>query len=215
MLSESQFAKDAKSARKYLKSAEKSLDKIDYFIEHNKKQDAITESFKYEEIAEKIVNNARLMPIATGVPEIDKQVEDIIIKENNVIVEFTEENWFHVSIPSLLPRKERGNPSYIRATLSSAMKKYFAGNMREKMEDNCIFIFQHNYSKQRSEREYRDHDNIELNSVVDMIALYVLIDDSPLRCKHYYCSAISETDNTQIYIVPEDDFIKWLSKFNN
>lgn len=214
MLKDSQFAKDAKTARRYLKSAEKILDNIDYLIEHEKRNEAIEESFRYEELAEKIVNNARMMPIVTGRPGITKEVEDIIITENNVVVEYMDNGWFHISIPSLLPRKERGNPSFIRATLSAAMKKYFSTNERKKFEENCIFIVQHNYSKARSEREYRDHDNIELNSVVDMVALYVLIDDCPLRCKHYYCSSVAEKDNTQIYVIPESDFIEWLSKFN-
>ena len=39
-----------------------------------------------------------------------------------------------------------------------------------------------------SERAYRDHDNIEVNMVTDIITLYLLPDDAPRRCAHYYCT---------------------------
>ena len=47
-------------------------------------------------------------------------------------------------------------------------------------------IFRHVYDRNRPEREYRDHDNIELNTVVDAIAMFFLVDDTPLECRHYY-----------------------------
>ena len=112
---------------------------------------------------------------------------------------------------NILPKKEKGNPSYIRATLQIALKKYFSENPKIRLNADSVIIFKHNYSKTRSEREYRDHDNIELNSIVDLIALYVLIDDMPLKLRHYYCSYVSEEDSTEVFVVPNTDFISWLT----
>lgn len=91
-----------------------------------------------------------------------------------------------------------------------AMRRFFAGKLPHIYSD-CVLIFRHIYDRNRPERSYRDHDNIELNMVVDIVALYLLPDDAPLRCAHYYCSAGGDTDRTEIYVVPCDSLPDWLS----
>ena len=212
MLKDSQFAKDVKVAEKLLNDGIKSLNLIKQHIEHENKQLAVEEAIKYEVISEKIVNNARIIPIASGIPNIETEINENIIKENNIKIKYLNDNkWFYAKIPSLLPKKEKGNPSYIRATFQIALKKYFLENPKIRIEADSVIIFKHNYSKERNEREYRDHDNIELNSIVDLVALYTLVDDTPLRLRHYYCSYVSEEDSTEIFVVPNTDFISWLT----
>ena len=62
------------------------------------------------------------------------------------------------------------------------------------------------YNYQRPERLLRDHDNIELNAVVNVVAFYLLCSDSPQYLEHYYCAARGEADATEVYLVPQDDF---------
>lgn len=213
MLKDSQFAKDAQVADKLLKDGDKILKNIIFLINEDRKKEAIEEAMKYELIAEKIVNNARIMPIDTGIPEMQEQISKNIISENNIVVEYlNNNNWFHVRIPALLPKKEKGNPSFIRATLQVALKKYFSENPKIKIKKPSTIIFKHNYSQERPEREYRDHDNIELNAVVDMITLFVLIDDAPLKLRHYYFSCIEESDSTDVYVIPNSDFLDFLNQ---
>ena len=214
MLKNSQLAKDIKVANKLILDAQKSLTIIDEHLEKNDKEALMKEVFKYERISEKIVNNARIMPIASGIPKIKDTLSEIIIEENDVKIRYTDDEWFYIKLPSLLPKKEKGDASYIRATLNSAMEKFFRSNERKKFMEQCVFIVKHNYSIERSEREYRDHDNIELNVIMDLVALYVLVDDSPMKCKHYYCSAVDITDSTEVFIVPSKDFIKWLNIYS-
>ena len=57
----------------------------------------------------------------------------------------------------------------------------------------------------------RDHDNIEINMVSDIVAMYVMPDDGPAVCAHYYCSAAAEQERTEVYVVPKSDFPAWLS----
>lgn len=212
MLRDSQTAKDTQIAKKLLTKAFEIMDSIECEIANDDKEALVRNLFEYEHNAEKIINNARLLPVISGIPNGKKQVEEIIISENNVSVGYTKEGWFHVMIPSLLPKKEKGDPSYIRTTLNAAMARYFKEHERVRYEVPCVIIFRHNYAASRNEREYRDHDNIELNAVVDMIALHVLVDDSPLKCRHYYCSKVSENDFTDVFVVPKCDFMDWLSK---
>lgn len=123
---------------------------------------------------------------------------------------YTEQGWFLLRLPALLPKKESGSPSYLRDMLYPAMRRFFAGKLPHIYSD-CVLIFRHIYDRNRPERSYRDHDNIELNMVVDIVVLYLLPDDAPLRCAHYYCSAGGDTDRTEIYAVPCDSLPDWLS----
>lgn len=214
MQSESKFEKDLKTAQRLLSKAQQSLAKINSCIERKNISNAIEESYNYEILCERIVNNARILPVSSGIPSVKGVVVDNIIKENNVLVEYTNENWFHINFPSLLPKKEKGDPSYIRATVQSALKKFFLDNKKRTLQDDSIIIFQHNYNKSRPEREFRDHDNIEINAIVDLVALYLLVDDSPMKCKHFYCSKVSDHDSTDVFLIPTSDFVVWL-KANN
>ena len=213
MLKDSQVAKDILIAEEIHNKLTKNLNKIKQKIEEDDKEGLISELFNYENNAEQLVNNARLLPIATGLPKAKNLVNDNIIRENNVVIKYTEEGWFYVNIPSLLPKKEKGSPSFIRATLDAGIKNYFKNNDKIKFDEKCVIIFRHNYSEKRDYREHRDHDNIELNAIVDIIALHVLIDDAPMKLNHFYCSVVAEEDRTEVFIIPQHDFLSWLEKY--
>lgn len=213
MLKDSQLAKDVVVARRIFNQLNESLSRLEGLIEKDDRNGAIAETFEYEKFAERLCNNARLMPISTGMPKALKVVENTIIEENNCEICFTKQGWFKAIIPSILTRKEKGDPSWIRATFSSSMKRYFSDNDVKRITEKSIIIFRHCYSKDRKEREYRDHDNIEINAIVDMVALYVLVDDSPMKLKHFYCSSKEDIDKTEIFLVPEVDFIEWLNLY--
>ncbi len=55
----------------------------------------------------------------------------------------------------------------------------------------------------------RDHDNFEVNAVADIVAVYMLYDDSPKYCNHYYCSAKGDKLRTEVYVVPQDEYFNW------
>ena len=126
---------------------------------------------------------------------------------------FTEEGLFYLSIPMLLPKKESGSAEYIRSALYPAMRDYFSHCPPVRFQES-VLIFRHVYDKRRPERRWRDHDNIEVNMVSDIVAMYVLADDCPSVCSHYYCSAAGEEDRTTVYVVPKPDFPEWLRREN-
>ena len=39
---------------------------------------------------------------------------------------------------------------------------------------------------------------------------YVMEDDNPTTCSHYECSAQGDRERTEIYVVPQAEFPKWL-----
>ena len=101
--------------------------------------------------------------------------------------------------------------SYIRAYLYPALQRYFADHEPLHYAD-AVLIFRHVYDRKRPERRKRDHDNIEVNTVADAIALFVLTDDGPAVCSHYYCSAAGDEDCTEVFVVPRWDFPLWLKQ---
>lgn len=119
-----------------------------------------------------------------------------------VEIGFTAEGWFALRIPALLPKKISGSADYIRSFLYPAMRSFFHDKFPVRYRD-CVLVYRHVYDRNRPERRWRDHDNIEVNMVSDIIALYVLPDDTPAVCSHYYCSAAASDDRTEVYVVPK------------
>lgn len=163
--------------------------------------------------AEKVALLTRALPAYTGHPRAKALTHDAIAEAIPIEIGFTDQGWFCLRMPILLPRKEKSSRSYIRDFLYPVLERFTAG--REFRYRNCVLIFRHVYDRNRPEREYRDHDNIELNTVVDAIAMFFLVDDTPLECRHYYCSAPGSTERTEVYIVPRNEFEDWLALENN
>lgn len=158
---------------------------------------------------EKLAQLTRDLPAHTGNIKAAFDLNDLMIDSSGVEVGYTPEGWFSVQMPALLPRKERGSADYIRTMLYPPVQQFFRAHAPLYFE-RCVIAFRHVYHQDRPEREYRDHDNIELNMVVDIIALFTMKDDAALRCRHYYCSAPGDTDRTEVYVLPVDDFPRWL-----
>lgn len=171
-------------------------------------------AFRFEEMLEKAVLLARVLPVFTGRPSAMPQVEDMIEQCIPMEMGYTEEGWFCLRIPVLLPKKGSGSAEYIRQSLYLGMQRFFADKVPASFSD-CVLIYRHIYNKIRPERAWRDHDNIELNMVTDIIALYLMPDDAPRRCAHFYCSTSGEEDRTEVYVVPRGQFTNWLYALNH
>lgn len=159
--------------------------------------------------SERLAVLMRSIPRFTGVPNADRLVEEAILEAIPIQMGFTAENWFCLRIPLLIPYKERSSTEYIRGYLYPAMERFFKGTERIRY-DRCVLVFRHVYDRTRPERQKRNHDSVELNMVVDTIALYLLYDDSPKRCCHHYTSAAGTEERTEVYVVPFENFPDWL-----
>lgn len=204
------FEDGAHSALRLLPKIHTGTAQMLYAYENGQLEDANQLAFETERQVEKLASSFRMIPSFLGAPNAKKEVEKIIAEEVPVDIGFTDEGWFSIRIPRLLPRKERGRSSadYIRGYLYPAMQQFFKNEYPVRFGD-CVIIYRHVYNRNEPERQYRDHDNIELNFVTDTIALFVMTDDAPLRCQHHYCSAEGDAERTEVYVVPEGDFIKW------
>ncbi len=170
---------------------------------------AYAAALKLAEDSEKMTLLTRALPAYTGNPQALQDVDKTVAQTVPVEIGFTTEGWFCVRIPFLLPKKEEGSASYIRGILYPALRNFFKEKDPIRYTES-VMIFRHVYDEGRPERRYRDHDNIEVNMVSDAVAMYVLSDDAPPCCDHFYCSAASTQERTEVYVVPAEDFTQWL-----
>ena len=187
------------------------VDVIRGFYDQSNMKACYLQTLRLEETAERLTLFARSLPVYTGARTAPEDVAQIIRDTIPVQIGFTVEGWFCLRIPLLLPKKAAGSVNYIRGFLFQALSEFFRDKQPVQYRD-CVIVLRHVYDRGFPERQWRDHDNIEIKLVIDAAALYVLPDDGPKNCCHYYCSDADDSERTELYIVPREEFPMWLAK---
>lgn len=209
MKNETTYMKTLSKVETKIKRMKEQADSVRWFYDNGNLEESYKRALKLEEISEELVLLTRVLPAYTGAANALAEVDEVISETIPVEVGFTVEGWFSVRIPALLPKKASGSADYIRSYLYPAMRNFFEGKPPIRFKD-CVVAYRHVYDRSRPERAMRDHDNIETNMVTDIVAMYVLPDDSPAVCSHYYCSAAGCEDRTELYVIPKHDFPMWM-----
>lgn len=174
---------------------------------------AYNHAYQAERFAERFVQYARALPCYTGSPTAKAKVTAQILYVADIQIGFTEHGWFCVKMPMLLPKKDTadGSSDYIRSILYPAMERFFTTQPPITI-DPCVLIFRHVYTAGRPARAWRDHDNIEVKTVTDIIAEYVMVTDSPKHCSQFHTSSLGKKERTEIYVLPKSEFRSWLAQ---
>lgn len=204
-----QFEDCMYSAEKRLRNAQSAFNIMKALYKKGHVGAAFEAAFDFAEECEKLTLLARVLPAYTGNPNAAQLTDSMRDTHMRIDIEITGQGWFKLTLPALLPKKERGSADYIRSSLYAAMRRFFSGRQPVYYPDSVI-IFRHIYNRDRPERRYRDHDNIEINTVVDILALYLLRDDMPSLCTHYYFSEADVDDRTEVYVLPQEEFTAFL-----
>jgi len=178
-----------------------------YAFSHGLHEEGYQMALENEREAERLILEYRNIPICIGRPSALMDIETVMSEEISVEIGYSKEGWFVLRMPELLPLKEK-NPEgykYIRGYLYPALERHFRNEVARKI-DKCVIIYRHIYNREFPEKEYRDHDNIEVNFVTDAIAMFVMIDDSSNRCELYQFSDVGDENKTEVYVVPQKDF---------
>ena len=199
-----------KNHRKKLNCIDKLLLETEVMIQNGYPVNEIYGKFlSVVEQTEKFNLLMRELPVYTGEPRVLSDVYEIVEKTVNIEIGYTEQGWFCVKMPWLLQKKEHGNNSYIRSILYPAMEKFFKNKVRYKPKD-AVLVYRHVYEEESPEKKMRDHDNIEINQVSDIVAFFAMKDDAPWYCEHFYMSAKDKTCRTEVYVVPQDEFEEFI-----
>ena len=198
------FKKEFLRTQRTLEQLNELWDKMKETMDENDEDGAYQISLETARIGERLLLQLRDLATYPKNIQCGKMVSKFIQETALVEVGFTKEGWFRLSIPALLPRKEKGNPEYIRSLIYPAMSDFFTGKIIRQFRD-CTLVYLHIYDEKRPKREWRDHDNIEINTVTDIVALFVMVDDSPHICEHYYTSKSGKNNRTEVFVLPKRD----------
>ena len=112
-----------------------------------------------------------------------------------------------------MPHKNSGDVDYLKEALYPIVGRYIVDNRSTgRIYGPVIMIFRHVYSEDFPERKRRDHDNVEVKALADIVTLSMLVDDAPAYCSHYYCSGVGNEERTEVYLVPKEEFEQWIAK---
>ena len=126
----------------------------------------------------------------------------------------TEADLIQVTMPSVMPKRKYRNNEFLTEPLHYALNEYTARNPLRKFKE-CVVCFSHIHSWELGRRYVRDFDNFELKRILDIIAVYVMEDDSGLLCDAYSTSEFGEKDCTVITIMTNESFPAWLKEHNS
>ena len=76
---------------------------------------------------------------------------------------------------------------------------------------DCVICIEHIYDRCLPITAVRDYDNLEFKSILDVIALYCMKDDTGALCDLYHTTRFSYASCTMISVMPKKSFPAWLS----
>lgn len=118
---------------------------------------------------------------------------------------------FEINLPCLLPkRKKRQSTEFLIDPLYFTLSQYSDSHILPKFKQ-CVVCFSHIYAEDVSGRNVRDYDNLELKQLLDVIATFIMEDDSGLLIDAYNTTEIGIADCTRISVMDKNRFSQWLS----
>lgn len=155
-----------------------------------------------------IVVRYRDLALNSDDPAVRAAAEKIIAEECPVEVGFTGEGWFALRMVPLVPSGDTASKEYIRGIINAALRRFFADKATVRY-DKCTVAFRHVYDQETPEFGSRDYNNAEVKLVTDTVAMYVMVDDGPRHCRMFHCTAPGTVPRTEVYVMPQEDLLKW------
>ena len=126
-----------------------------------------------------------------------------------------EDGVLNIFLPCLVPkRKGRKSSEFLSDPLYFTMNQYADSHTLPKF-GHCVVCFSHIYSKERPLSRVRDYDNLELKQMLDVIAAFLMEDDSGLLCDAYNTTEIGDRDCTCISVMGKERFPEWIKEREN
>ena len=121
-----------------------------------------------------------------------------------------QDGMFQIRIPRLLPkRRNRKSVEYLLDPLQGCLEAYAEKNGCPKYRE-CVICIIHTYSRGNPVSRICDYDNLEWKQVLDVLASFLLVDDSGLLCDVYHTTESGAQDETRIILMEKMMFPDWL-----
>ncbi len=120
-----------------------------------------------------------------------------------------------VTLPCLLPKKkQRQSAEFLTDPLYFALSQYADARVLPKYT-HCVVCFCHIYAKTLPKGRIRDYDNVEMKQLLDVLATFLMLDDTGLLVDAYNTTELGETESTIICIMDKSRFPQWLQEREN
>ena len=120
-----------------------------------------------------------------------------------------------ITLPCLLPKKkQRQSSEFLIDPLYFTLSQYADKNMLP-MYKHCVVCFTHIYSEDLPTNRIRDYDNLEMKQLLDVLATFIMEDDSGLLVDAYNTTLLGKTDCTCISVMDKIRFPRWLEEHEN
>lgn len=130
-------------------------------------------------------------------------------------VKLTEEGWLAISLPVMLPHRGEKDPArFLDEPLRTAIRDFFRNKPLPKFRV-CVLVYEQIYDAAYPRRKVTDHDNLELKHCQDVLEAAFLTNDTALLCSAFLCSHMGKDPGTRIWILPSEQFPKWLCAHKN
>ncbi len=121
-----------------------------------------------------------------------------------------EDGFFEIIIPRLLPkRKKWDSTEFLLDPLYFTLSDYKRTH-NIPLFKHCTICFTHVYDEKLCKSRVRDYDNLEAKQVLDVVATFVLTDDTGRLCDMYHTTSFGATSCTRITIMEKQRFPTWL-----
>ena len=207
--------RDLKIIYQQLMDIEEELHKLLNVLHALKSTDLRTYGKKYEELSmnaalrsERIACRLRNLALGTEAPWKTDYLK-LAAVAHGISISMAD-GVLSVTVPGLLPkRKLHTNSSFLHAPLNHALQEY-AKTYRLPLFHDCVICFSQVYESEYPQERIRDHDNLEFKQLLDIIAAYVLVDDSGLLCDTHHMTERGDYRHTAIYVMERSAFPDWL-----
>ena len=147
--------------------------------------------------------------MSSGNPDYAARLEQIMAEVHPVQIGFTEQGWFGVRMEPLALDRETASKEYIRSIIYPAMRNFFADKDTVRY-DRCTVAYRHILDADLPVTGRPDYTNAEIKMVTDTVAMYVMVDDNPVRCRLSHTCIPGANAHTEVYVIPQEDFVEWV-----
>jgi hypothetical protein len=122
-----------------------------------------------------------------------------------------------ITIPCLIPHRRKKQTGFITEPLYAALER-FVSSRDSPFErfNHCVICITHVYDEVLfGKGRKRDHENIEVKGIIDVLNTFLLTDDNGSLCDIFHAGEISDNDFTRISVMKKSAFPEWVLGYKN
>jgi len=154
---------------------------------------------------ERITRRLRSLVNDVVSPSVAREYTGKVGNELGIEVNIVNDGSIVITMPGLLLHRSKADLGYITKPLSAVLSELVTGNPQFVRLEHCDISIVQTYDTQifktRTMRScVRDYDNLELASILNVINIHLLTDDSGYYCNMHLYSEFSDIDMTTVKI---------------